>query len=97
MDKTEKQEIYTKIISFLKKNNAGKISVFGSYVKDKESQSSDIDILVEFLDKKSLLQFVEIERDLSEYLGIKVDLLTKASISPYIYPIIKNDIKVLYQ
>lgn len=97
MNASDKIELYSKIISYLKKYNANKISVFGSYVNDKETLSSDIDILVEFSDKKSLLQFVKIEQDLSEYLGIKVDLLTEASISPYIFKVIKNDIKVLYQ
>lgn len=96
MDKSEKNVIYNKIISFLKEYNASKISVFGSYFKDFETPSSDIDILVEFADKKSLMQFVNIEQKLSEYIGIKVDLLTKSSISPYIYNNIKNDMKVLY-
>jgi uncharacterized protein len=97
MNSTEKNQVYNKIISFLKKYDVNKISVFGSFVKDIETSSSDIDILVEFSDDKSLLQFINIEQKLSEYIGIKVDLLTKSSISPYILKNIENDIKILYQ
>ncbi len=97
MNNIEKQNIYNNIISFLKRYNAKKISVFGSYLKDLETPLSDIDILVEFSDKISLLQIVNIEQNLSDFIGIKVDLLTKSSISPYIFNNIKDSIKVLYQ
>jgi len=97
MNNIEKQNIYNNIISFLKRYNAKKISVFGSYLKDLETPHSDIDILVEFSDKISLLQIVNIEQNLSDFIGIKVDLLTKSSISPYIFNNIKDSIKVLYQ
>jgi hypothetical protein len=39
---------------------------------------------VEFSERKSLPELVRIERELSEALGIKVDLLTEKSISPYL-------------
>lgn len=97
MDISKKNELYKKIVSFLKAHNVKSVSVFGSYCKDIESPSSDIDLLVEFSEEKSLMQFVNIEQNLSDYLGIKVDLLTKSSISPYIYDYIKNDIKILYK
>jgi len=56
--------------------------VFCSYVRGEEKARSDIDILVEFSGRKSLLELVRIERELSEILRIKVDLLTEKSISP---------------
>lgn len=96
MDNIEKQNIYNKIVSFLKKYNATQISVFGSYIENLETPHSDIDILVEFSNQKSLLELVKIEQSLSELIGIKVDLLTKSSISPYIYNDIKDNIKILY-
>lgn len=92
-----KTEIYSKIVSYLKEYGVVYISVFGSYAKDEENDKSDIDLIVEFGNQLSLLKYVEIEQDLSEHLGIKVDLLTKASISPYIFKSIKNDLKVIYQ
>jgi len=70
--------------------------VFGSYVRDEEKPGSDIDILVEFSERKSLLELVRIERELSEFLGIKVDLLTEKSISPYLIDTIRGQMEVIY-
>jgi len=92
-----KPEIYSKIVSYLKEYGVTNISVFGSYAKNEENEKSDIDLIVEFRNQLSLLKYVEIEQNLSEHLGIKVDLLTKVSTSPYIFDSIKNDLKVIYQ
>lgn len=91
-----KQEIFEKIIKFLKNEGAKRISVFGSYVRGEEKRESDIDIIVEFSERKSLLELVRIERELSEFLGIKVDLLTEQSISPYLIDSIRKEMEVIY-
>ena len=57
---------------------------------------SDLDFLVEFETPKSLLDVVRFERQLSESLGKKVDLLTEAAISPYIREHIMQDLTVIY-
>jgi uncharacterized protein len=46
-------------------------------MRGKEGPESDIDVLVEFPETKGLLTMVRIERELSEFLGVKVDLLTE--------------------
>ena len=86
-----KSEIYKKIHEFLKNQGARKISIFGSYVRGEETPQSDIDIIVEFTERKSLLEIVGIEQELSEKLGIKVDLLSEKSISPYLIDRIKKE------
>ncbi len=91
-----RKEIFEKIAQALKDQGARKISVFGSYVRDEEKPGSDIDILVEFSERKSLLELVRIERELSEFLGIKVDLLTEKSISPYLIDTIRGQMEVIY-
>ena len=91
-----REEIFEKIAHRLKDQGARKIAVFGSYVRGEEKPGSDIDILVEFSDRKSLLELVRIERELSEGLGIKVDLLTEKSISPYLIDAIKEQMEVIY-
>lgn len=93
----DKSKIYNDIINFLKKRNASKIAIFGSYVRNDETPDSDIDIIVEFSDRKSLLDFVGMERELSESIGIKVDLLTEESISPILIDRVKEEMKVIYQ
>ena len=92
-----RKEIYEKIIDMLRNKGASKIAIFGSYSRKEEKTGSDIDIIVEFSERKSLLELVRIERELSEVLGIKVDLLTEKSISPYLVDIIKRDLEVIYE
>jgi len=46
--------------------------------------SSDLDLLVEFYQATSLLEFIAMEDELSDKLGIKVDLVMKNALRPYI-------------
>ncbi|MBA4251926.1 MAG: hypothetical protein C0425_03240 [Chlorobiaceae bacterium] len=73
------------------------MAVFGSYARGEEKPESDIDILVNFSGRKNLLEIVKMERELSEVLGIKVDLLTEKSISPYLINTIKKEMAVIYE
>lgn len=86
-----RKEIFKKIARLLKSQGAKKIAVFGSYVRGEEKPGSDIDIIVEFSERKSFLEFVRIERELTEVLEIKMDLLTEKSISPYLIDPIRKD------
>ncbi len=72
--KKELREIY-----FIKN-----LSVFGSYVRGEQTPESDIDILVEFEKPITLIQFIKLENYLSKLLGLKVDLVIKKSLKPYI-------------
>jgi len=88
---------FNKIITILQCHGVKRISVFGSYARGEANPESDIDIIVEFTDRKSLLDIVGIEQELSEVLGIKVDLLTEKSISPYLVDRIKKEMLVIYK
>ncbi len=92
----EKQEIFKKVVSILVRHRVKKIAIFGSYARDEAKPESDVDILVEFSERKSLLDLVGIEQELSETLGVKADLLTEKSISPYLIDRIKSEMKVIY-
>lgn len=79
------KQILSKLKPMLIKNYEIKeIGVFGSYVRGDQNPQSDIDILVDFEEYPSLLEFVGIEDELSDYLGIKVDLVMKTGLKPYI-------------
>jgi len=91
-----REEIFEKITQVLKNEGAKKIAVFGSYVRGEEKPGSDIDIVVEFSERKSLLELVRIERELCEVLGIKVHLLTEKSISPYLIDTIRKEMEVVH-
>ena len=56
------------------------IGFFGSYARGEASPESDIDILVEFKNPPSLLSLIRLENELSEILGIKVDLVTMGAL-----------------
>jgi len=56
------------------------LGIFGSYVRGEAKKSSDVDILVEFYQAPSLLEFIRMEDDLSERLGLKVDLVMKKAL-----------------
>jgi len=58
------------------------LALFGSYVRQEQTAQSDLDLLVEFDEPPSLLEFVRLERTLSESLGIKVDLVMKTALKP---------------
>ncbi len=85
------------LVTILKKHEASSIGIFGSRVRGEERYDSDLDVLVDFHNAKSLLNLVSIERELSEALGIRVDLLTKGAISPHLIDRIKDELKVVYQ
>ena len=89
-------EIREKVISNLKSHGAKKISIFGSYVREEATPESNLDIIVEFGEVKGLITFIGIENELVELLGIKVDLLTEKSISPYLIDRIKKEAIVIY-
>ncbi|MDD2500440.1 MAG: nucleotidyltransferase family protein [Geobacter sp.] len=85
----------TTIINFMKSHGAVKVGVFGSYARDEARVDSDLDLMVWFAEQKSLLGVIRLERELSELLGIKIDLLTEQAISPYLVDRIRQELKVI--
>lgn len=68
----------------VKEYGVSRLGVFGSYVFGDVHKRSDVDILVEFRTSIGLFSFLKLERHLSHILGIKVDLVAKSGIKPYI-------------
>lgn len=86
-----------KLIEICRQNDVAKIGVFGSMARGEATDQSDIDLLVYFSKRKSLLALVALERQLSTALGRKVDLLTEAAISPYLRDRIRRELQVIYE
>ena len=91
------QEIKEKIVSDLIKQGVIKAAVFGSTARNEAKKESDIDILVDFQDKKSLLDIVRLQFILEDKLGKKIDILTYGSINPLLKDIILKDEKIIYE
>lgn len=69
-----------------KKYKIKELGAFGSYVKDKQKKSSDIDILVEFKkDGETFDNYMELKFFLEDALKTKIDLVIKDTL--------KEDIK----
>ena len=60
------------------------IGIFGSFVHGEQDQQSDIDILVEFKEPVGFFKFLDLEEFLGDLLGIKVDLVSRRALKPFI-------------
>lgn len=60
------------------------IGVFGSYARGEQTETSDIDVLVEMGQSIGILEFTGLQQDLSDALGVKVDLVMKDALKPRI-------------
>ena len=58
------------------------VGVFGSYIRGDNNKESDVDILVEFHEPPTLLEFVALERHIGELAGMKVDLVMRTALKP---------------
>ncbi len=68
------------ILEILKKYDMIRASLFGSIVREEMTNESDIDLLVEFKGKKSLLDLAGLKLELEEKLEFFVDILTYDSL-----------------
>ncbi len=86
-----------KLIKICRENDAAMVGVFGSVARGDDTSASDIDLMVRFAKRKSLLDIVKLERELSTVLGKRVDLLTEAAISRYLRDRIFSELKDIYE
>ncbi len=69
--------------SYLKsKYYVKKIGIFGSFARDEQRETSDVDIIVDFNRPIGFFIFLQLEDYISEKLGIKVDLVTPEALKP---------------
>jgi len=86
------------IIDYLQAFNPVKIGIFGFYARNESRPDSDLDILINLNTAISLFQLVRIERELSELLGVKVDLVSEGAIkNQKLRNYIEADLKIIFQ
>lgn len=73
--------IKNRLIPILRQNNVIKASIFGSYARGEETKKSDIDMMIKYKGKMSLLDLIGLEQELEEKTGIKFDITTYKSIN----------------
>ena len=91
------QSIKKQMIPVLESYGVKKAGIFGSFVRGEARKDSDIDILVEFVGNKSLLDLVDLKLTLEKRLEKKVDVLTYNSLHPLLKKIILNEQKIIYE
>lgn len=88
-----KEEIFKKIRSnkaLINKYGVRSISLFGSYVRNEQKESSDIDLLVEFKDP-SYSNYINLIYSLEDLLKKDVTVITPDGVSPYVRPYILKE------
>ncbi|HEY5601099.1 MAG TPA: nucleotidyltransferase family protein [Patescibacteria group bacterium] len=89
-------QIKNKVLPVLREESVKKASVFGSYVTGEAREDSDVDILVELPNNKSLIDFINLQLKLEKSLGKKVDLVEFSSIKPSLKAqILNNKVQIL--
>jgi predicted nucleotidyltransferase len=74
-----------------------RLLAFGSVLRSDFSSDSDVDLLVEFQPGRTPgLAFFRLEADLSAVFGRRVDLNTRASLSPYFRDRALDEARALY-
>ncbi len=53
------------------------LGLFGSYARGSQTESSDVDVLVDYEKAPSLFKLLELRDYLSDLLGMKVDVVTR--------------------
>jgi len=76
------QAVREKIIEILRRNDVKRASFFGSIVRGEMTGESDVDILVEFEGRKSLLDLAHLKNELEDTINRRVDVLTYKSLHP---------------
>jgi predicted nucleotidyltransferase len=69
--------------------------LFGSQAREEASSASDVDLLVRFEERQSLIDLARIEREIEEAIGQSVDLVTENALSPYLRDRVTVDLEVI--
>jgi len=89
-------DIRSKALPVLKEAGVIRCAIFGSYARGDNKKDSDIDILVELPEDKSLLDLVGLKMDLEQALKKKVDLISYNGIHPMLkQSILLNQVSIL--
>lgn len=85
-----------RIVPILKRNNIQSASIFGSFARGDSKEHSDIDLIVEYGSRTTLLNAAKLKMELENELGCRVDLVSPNYLHPKIkQQVLKEQIKIL--
>ena len=69
-------------VDVLREHHVEALYIFGSVARGEATETSDVDLLVDFAETPSLFDFARLRRALSESFGCQVDLVTRPDLKP---------------
>ena len=94
-----KKGLEEKLAEICKKNDIVFLAVFGSFVRGQQNRKSDVDIAIEYDEskRKTLLDLVRLEDELSKVFKRKVDLGIFSSLNPYVVEDVRREMRIIYE
>jgi len=94
-----KEVIISKIVAYLKTDKRIKTAwIYGSVARGEMNANSDVDLMVNFDEKKTISFFdiAEISHSLEKIVGRKIDLVEKGTLLPFALKSAQNDLMKIY-
>jgi uncharacterized protein len=90
------EDLKERVLPTLRRHGVRRAAVFGSYSKGLQRPDSDIDLLVEFEEGRSLFDLSGLRIDLTELLGRETDVVTYGALHPRLREaILKDQVPIL--
>lgn len=86
-----KSALSEKRATLFKKYPIKMLAIFGSFARNEQDENSDLDLMVEFNEKVGS-EFIKLADDLEDFLGFKVDLVSKKGVKERYYAQIKDEL-----
>lgn len=77
-----------------KKYPIASLELFGSYARNEQTPTSDMDFLVEFKEPVGI-EFVDLLIELEAILGVEVDLISKKTLRPSLKSYVEPDLIIV--
>lgn len=85
-----------KLQNICETNKISYLGLFGSFAIGKQKEDSDVDLLVDFRNTKSLLEKGKVLIELQNLFNREVDLVSRKNIKPFLEPFINKQLITLY-
>jgi uncharacterized protein len=93
---TELRNLSEQVVPTLRRFGVVRAGVFGSVVRGEARPESDLDLLVEFEQGRTLFDLVELKDELSRVLGRRADVLTYGSLHPLLRDrVLRDEVAIL--
>ena len=86
-----KSALSEKRATLFKKYPIKTLAIFGSFARNEQDENSDLDLMVEFNEKVGS-EFIQLADDLEDFLGFKVDLVSKKGVKKRYFAQIKDEL-----